>query len=162
MELLKKAIKKNELHLFLAGLKRYKCQGINDLPDPNDYNQSWNKEILPYLNSVSDNAAIDLFKSALVKLLDWKEDPNLGLYTIMATLNWFYYYSKENKIKHKLDFEELRPLIVEKLRERQFDLKHDKRWAGAEWNSPDGLWTPLVDTAKFIRDHYNGIDLVPE
>ncbi|WP_331716187.1 hypothetical protein [Pseudomonas trivialis] len=37
----------------------------------------------------------------------------------------------------------------------------DTRWAGAVWNSQNGLGAPLMRTARVVRDKLGGRDFVP-
>ncbi len=45
--------------------------------------------------------------------------------------------------------------------ERKDELITDTRWAGAAWNSPQGIWVPLLRLARAVRENLAGPDFVP-
>ena len=138
------AIKKGELHLFLIGKDDYICQGRSDYPDPTDYLACWEKEIIPYFNSNNSIESVMGLYNSLIMLFDYVKDINLGLYSIAKHIFWYYYFEKEEKVRFLLDWKtiaEKLKLAVEINKER---LIADKRWAGAEWNSSQGLYEPII------------------
>ena len=72
---------------------------------------------------------------ALIKLIGYEADINLGLYSVLTTLLWYYFYRSLNKIHFTIELSDLATLLKEKLKNQKTQLKLDKRWAGEEWNS---------------------------
>src|SRR5690606_34260976 len=107
-------------------------------------------------NSLQDKAFFKKkFKESIIRLFNYSEDPNLGMLAAVATLNWYYFFVNTNKITSVIELKELEPFIKNKLEAQRETLKNDKRWAGEEWNSEEGLWRPICNTAKFILEKYN-------
>jgi len=144
MKMIEEAIKKGELHLFLIGKGEYKCHGRSDYPDPTDYLACWEKEIIPYFNENNSIESVLRLYNSIIMLFDYANDINLGLYSIAAHIEWCNYFEKGKKIQFSLDWKSIAEklkLAVEINKER---LIADKRWAGAEWNSNQGLYEPII------------------
>lgn len=157
---IRKAILNNQLDLFLIGRGGYRISGSTDLPLPNDFNLCWRSEIIPYSHLAGSEFARQL-GSSLFELLNFEPDINLGLYALSAHLNWYYFFRSQELVRFELDLEGLAEKFKERLYDRKELLIQDNRWAGVGWNSEFGLWEPVVNTAKFIKKAYNGIDFEP-
>lgn len=160
MKKIKVAEKKGELDLFLMGIGKYQINGQSDLPMPNNYNECWRQEIIPF--SKINGALPKKLVTSLSNLLEYKEDFNLALYTILMTINWYYFFKEQGAINYELDLRGLVKPFKNRICAQKNSLINDKRWAGNEWNSDCGLWGPFLQTIKFIKNRYKGIDLLPQ
>jgi hypothetical protein len=160
MEKIKKAIESDELDLFLMGIGNYHVSGWSDLDEPDDYDKCWNTEIIPYVNSYGDAFWFES-KRSIHKLLSYEPDANLGIYSALMFFNWYYFFKSQGQISFQIDLTEFIAPVKEKLKKRKPELIKDKRWSGVEWNSKNGLWGSAIRITKFIREKYNGVDLVP-
>jgi hypothetical protein len=157
MEKIIKAIQQNELPLFFLGKGEYKVQGRSDLPEPNDYLWCWESEIIPFLNGRIHKINFDLI---FAEILNQEEDIILAIYAVMSNLSLYYYFKEKCEINMEITFSLTEKLLQKLLLENKDKLMQDKRWAGVEWNSSNGLWEPLQRVAKSIKEIYNGINLV--
>ena len=143
MNMIEDVIKKGDLHLFLVGDGVYKCHGRSDYPDPTDFLACWEEEIIPYFNKNNSIESVMVLYDAIIMLFNYTKDVNLGLYSIASHIEWDYYFEKENLIRFSLDWKSIAQkleLAAEINKER---LIADTRWAGAEWNSSQGLYEPI-------------------
>jgi hypothetical protein len=161
MNLIIKAIEKDEFDLFLMGYGNYRCQGSSDLWEPNDFVLCWNTEIIPYANTGKNDILEKKMMDALYKLSNREKDINLEVYTIILTINWYYFYKSQNRIDFKMDLVDFSILLKDKLKRQKDKLQKDYRWGGEKWNSNDGLWEPLINTLTFIINKYDGINCIP-
>lgn len=160
MKKIVEADKNDELGLFLMGIGKYQVKGHSDLSMPNDYNECWRQEIIPF--SRIDDALPRKLAMTLLRLLEYEEDYNLALYTIIMTINWYYFFKKEGLINFEFELDDLVEPFKNRICAQKNNLMKDTRWAGAEWNSEDGLWEPFLHATTFIKNKYHGVDLVPQ
>jgi hypothetical protein len=134
---------------------------VPDFPDEYSINAGWRKFLLPYVQSDHySQSFIPLFKKHLLELLD-EQDVNKGIYYFIRHLYSYYYYKQEGKITFELPFTDgEKEMIKAALSKNRQQLKQDKRWAGADWHSQDGLWEPLQNDLTIIKDRFGGIDLL--
>lgn len=128
--------------MFLLGEKGYKCIGRNDMGEPNDYLFCWESEIIPYIKE-NPKKFKDIFFNALHELFFYKKDKILGIYSVANHVFWCSYFINKASINLDIDLTEIineLSIIVDLNKDA---LRKDKRWAGAEWNSNNGLLEPI-------------------
>ncbi len=161
MKKIQTAIDRNELPLFLKGVNDYKVIGRSDMNEPNDYLACWEQEIIPYSKTNSEILAKTI-PSALAILLNDKSDIDCNIYTVVNHIFWYYYFKNKQTISFEISLNEISRQLKETLLSNKQNLRTDKRWGGAEWNSESGLWEPIIRVAVAIKDQYQGIDFMPE
>lgn len=154
------ALNEGRLRHFLLG------EGIfyvaaPDLPDEHSVNAGWRKFLLPYVAGEHYSGSFtSLFKKDMLALLD-EQDAGKGIYYFVRHLYSYYYYRQEGKITFELVFtDEEKDRIKTVINKNRQQLRQDKRWAGADWHSKDGLWEPLQKDLAIIRDRFGGADLL--
>jgi hypothetical protein len=154
-----KAIQQNELSLFFLGKGEYHIEANrrNDLPDPNNFLWCWESEIIPFLNNERDKINFD---NIFVDILKQEKDTALAINVVITNLFWYYYFKKKGDINIAIKFSATEKILKKMLLDNKEKLMQDKRWAGAEWNSSNGLWEPLQRVANSIKNEYNGINLI--
>lgn len=156
MKIIKEAIEKNELSSFLCGNLNYKLQGREDNSEPTDFLYCWESEIIPYSKeNLSLGSDLD---NAMMELLENNESFIIGIYTVVNTIFWYYYFKKKGSISFELELIKLRDKLISVLSENKGKLQSTKLWAGVDWNSKDGLWEPIQRIALSIKDNYDGIN----
>lgn len=158
------AIKNGEVTKFLAGEPPYFIDAKNDNEEPQNVNDAFKLVIFAAWQESYDPKVPDAFSAGLTELLCSHQDSNKAIYLACGWL-WFYAYclkdKKENvgsvyKDLFEIDLELLALTLRNALEANESPLRSDKRWAGAEWNSQEGLWAPLVRLAITIRDQLGG------
>lgn len=154
------ALNEGRLRHFLLGEGVFYV-AAPDFPDEYSINAGWRKFLLPYAQSGHySELFVPLFKKDLLALLD-EQDAGKGIFYFVRHLYSYYYYKQEGKISFELMFTaEEKDLIKAVINKNRQQLKQDKRWAGADWHSKDGLWGPLQKELAIIRDRFGGADLV--
>jgi hypothetical protein len=105
----------------------------------------------------------------LLKILATYPDRNRAIYAVAV---WVWYYRFCLSKKHaqpqglyaglfEVDMSAVALALQGQLEANKAALVVDTRWAGAAWNSPHGLWDPLMRTALVVRDKLGGPDFVP-
>lgn len=160
------ALQKAELTQFLAGKGEYFIENREYPDEPTSFANMWKTQIIPFAKDPNNDFSSELNQS-LKDLLNYTEDPNLGLYVFISHLVQYYYFVREGRVSSSLiDITGIIPEIQDVLSRRKSLLKGDKRWSGAEWNdlgnSGQGLLGAWIFNAKRIRDVFNGPDLVPK
>lgn len=143
MKTIEDAIKNGELHLFLVGDGVYKCHGRSDYPDPTDFLACWEEEIIPYFNKNNAIESAMEFYNAIKKLFNYTDDVDLGLYSIATHVFLYHSFESENKLQFKLDWLSIAKELQSAIELNKKKLIVDTRWAGAEWNSSQGLYEPI-------------------
>lgn len=154
---------------FLAGTPPYFFEAKVDNEEPQNVNEAFNLAILPAWRESYDERIPTAFANGLQHLLKDNQDPNKAIY---LTCYWLWLYTYYLKDKHsnpdsaygdlfEVDLSDTAALLKEALEINSASLKSDLRWAGAEWNSKEGLWEPLVRLAIVVKDQLEGPDFVP-
>lgn len=143
MKIIEDAIKNGELHLFLIGKGDYKCHGRSDYSDPTDFLACWEKQIIPYFNKNNAIESAMEFYNAIKKLFNYTDDVDLGLYSIATHVFLYHSFESENKLQFKLDWLSIAKELQSAIELNKKKLIVDTRWAGAEWNSSQGLYEPI-------------------
>lgn len=159
-----------EVDRFLAGIAPYFVVSRSDTDEPQNFDAAFDTELLAAWRATRDPAIPVAFLDGLVRLLRSHPDANLAVY---VAENWIRCYayrawkrqggqpSAPRDDLFELDLAPAAALLKAAIEANEDSLRQDRRWAGAQWNSPDGLWTPLVRTALFVRDKWGGPDFVP-
>jgi len=155
MEIIAESLRNKELPNFLIGLGKYKRVPPLDYGnEPNFYAYWWRNEIEPFINSENREYFAANFPQALIELLNYSKDINLGIYTLFSHLVQYYYSLNINKrITLELDLKPIIPLIKETLKIHKKNLLSDKRWAGEDKNSNNnqmGIWGVIIVAANDI------------
>ena len=125
--------------------------------------------VLPLWTARRDAAIPAALVAGLLRLLAAHPDPNRAAYVASSWI-WYALHCLDKKRKDlagrdgdlfAIDFTPVAAPLKAAVEARKDALVADPRWAGAAWNSPDGLWTPLVRTAIAVRDRLAGPDFVP-
>lgn len=163
------ALRKNELHRYVAGEPPYFVHTQSDNPEPQNVVQAFDTQVYPYWLRTHDAQLPDLLADALVRMLKEHPDPNRAVY-LACTWLWYLRNCEDKRDKAPqghykdvppMDLSDVALLLQRRASERSAELAQDTRWAGASWNSDNGLWGPIVKTTTFIRDHLKGPDAVP-
>lgn len=143
MKTIKEAIENEELYLFLIGEGEYQCRGRSDYPNPTDFLACWEKEIIPYFNYNNSLESVRVLYDAIIMLFDYQKDINLGLYSISSHTFWCYYFENEKMLQFYLDWKNIAEKLKFAVEINKESLIADTRWAGAEWNSSQGLYESI-------------------
>lgn len=169
--LLNNALAAGEMAKFLIGDPPYFFEAKSDNPEPQNVQEAFDLQITRYWAIVRDPSLPSSFVDGLGALLDTYPDRDKAIYVVN---NWLYtYFAAHDKkrtqaplgIYSELFDVDLSPVTDRmriKLLSNRSTLISDTRWAGALWNSPNGLWGPIVRTAKVIREKLNGPDYLPQ
>ena len=163
------ALANGELDKFLVGEPFYFFETKDDNDDPQNVVVAFDLLILPYWWETRDPLFPKRFADALLQMLKIYPDPNRAIYMVHR---WIWYYQSclsEKRMKaaglytdiFEIDLTSVASVLKDKLEANKADLITDTRWAGAVWNSKNGLWDPLVRTAMGVRDKLGGPDFVP-
>lgn len=163
------AIQRNQVAQFLVGDPPYFIDGKNDNEEPQNVNHAFNLVVFAAWSESKNPRVPDSFVVGLLDLLSVYPDSNKAIYVACDWI-WFYSYCLSDKRRNPgsaymdlfdIQLEEVALVLRQRLESGKESLAMDRRWAGAEWNSQDGLWTPLVRQAVAVRDQLGGVDFVP-
>ena len=158
MDKIKRAIERNELADFLIGKGEYKYWN-RELRHPNNWSYCWQIAIVPFAKEYKDLP--NMLVAAFEELLQRQNDVVLNIYTVNFNVYWYYYLLDKNRVDFKIDFSEIERCLVDKINLHRSELLECKKWAGAEYNSPNGLIQPLerlIDGSKKLGG-FVGIDV---
>jgi hypothetical protein len=167
--ILEQAISNNELDKFLVGESPYFVESRNDNEEPQNVAQAFDQLVLPYWRHSSDKNFPERLFSKLADLLVTYSDKNRAIYVAHDWI-WYYLYCRAKKSSHPdgyysdlfdFDITPLTSLLKAVVENNKQNLIEDKRWAGAPWNSKDGMWGALLRISLAIRDQLGGPDFVP-
>lgn len=163
------ALANNELDKFLIGEPFYFQEAITDNDEPQNVIAAFDLLILRHWRGTSDIRFADRFVAALLSILSAYADRNRAIY-VASEWVWYYRHCLNKKRTQpegeygdlfEIDLGPVAAALKQQLEEHRPGLSSDTRWAGQTWNSPDGLWTPLMRTALSVRDKLDGPDFVP-
>lgn len=163
------AIDKGEEAKFLVGEPPYFVEAKNDNEEPQNVNDAFNLIIFAAWEEFRDPRIPESFLGGLEELLRAYPDPNKAIYVVCDWV-WFYRYCLNDKANNpnsaykslfEVDLRGIALLLREMLEKNKLSLEQDRRWAGAEWNSQNGLWSPLLRQAVAVKDSLGGPDFVP-
>lgn len=168
-DLLILALENDELDRFLAGEPFYFFETKDDNDDPQNVVVAFDLLILPYWRDTCAPLFPKRFADTLLQILKKYPDTNRAIY---MACRWIWYYQccrSEKRIKpaalysdlFEVDLTTVASVLKDKLEANKADLIIDTRWAGAEWNSKNGVWDRLVRTAIGVRDKLGVPDFVP-
>lgn len=162
------ALANDELDRFLAGEPFYFVEAQTDNPEPQNVAQAFDELVVPQWQQ--DPSFAPRFVAALMKLLASYPDRNRAIYLAHRWV-WYYRYCLSKKHAEptgryaglfEVDLGGVAAQLKQLTQERKADLLADTRWAGASWNSDNGLWGPLLRTSIHLRDRLGGPDFVPD
>lgn len=162
-QLLAAALAGGELEDYLFGDAHYRLETRSDNDDPQSVVEAF-EQIVAHWRMSADPQLPEYFVASLTRILAHDTDRNQGIY-ITAEWLWRYRYCLADNARYgdlfDVDTTALGHALRQSLETGKTSLMADKRWAGAAWNSPDGLWSPLVRVARSVRDKLDGPDFVP-
>lgn len=142
----------------------------NENDEPQNVVAAFDQLIMPYWRQTHDASFPTRFVSALLKMLagDLSIDRARAIY-IAHDWVWYYRFCQDKQRKQPQGpygdlFDRIwavRRGAQAPVESHKAELVADTRWAGAAWNSPDGMWTPLMRSAVMVRDTLGGPDFVP-
>ena len=168
-EIFLEIIRKKEVAKFLAGDPPYFVDAKNDNEEPQNVTEAFNLVVFAAWEKFKDPSIPASFLSGLYDLLNTHPDRNKAIYVSCDWL-WFYRYCLNDRVRNQdsayedifeIDLGGVASLLRYLLEENKISLQQDHRWAGAEWNSQHGLWSPLLRQAIAVRDKLGGPDFVP-
>lgn len=164
-----KAFLNNEIDKFLVGELPYFFEAKSDDDEPQNVRQAFDSLIVPlWKKTHSEEIPLRLF-SALGDVIERYPDKNRALYVAHDWL-WYYSFCLNKKRKDpsgyygdlfEVDISDLAARLKVNVEMSKKSLVGDHRWAGAAWNSQDGMWTPLLRISTQVRDVLGGPDFVP-
>jgi hypothetical protein len=167
-DLLARALAKNELGKFMIGEGEYFYSVPNDNDEPQNISAAFDLVVLPYWKRTKDARLPLLLLGALEELVKSHPDKNRAIYVSHGWI-WYYAYCLAKKRERpdgiygdlfEVDLRALASVLKAETELNKKRLVQDVRWAGAGWNSVDGLWAPVVRTARAIAK-LTGLDVVP-
>ncbi|MFU6239489.1 hypothetical protein ACM8AE_03250 [Pseudomonas paraeruginosa] len=164
------ALANDELDRFLVGEPFYFLEARSDNEEPQNVSQAFDQLLMPYWRATRDPDLPFRFVAALLKILATYPDRNRAIYVAQ---NWIWYYrfclSKKRVNPQgpygdlfEVDLGAVAVALKRQLEANKDELIRDTRWAGAAWNSSNGLWGPLLRTSTTVRDKLGGPDFVPD
>lgn len=163
------ALANDEFDKFLAGEPFYFLETKDEYDEPQNTVLAIKLLFLPYWREVHDPHFPTQFANALMKMLMTYPDRNKAIYMAQGWLLAYQYCLREKhaepdgvyKRLFEVDMSAIAAALKAQMEANKVELIADTRWAGVAWNSQNGLWGPMVDTALRIRDKFGGPDHVP-
>lgn len=163
------ALSDDALDKFIVGEPFYFQEAKTDTDEPQNVIAAFDLLVLNYWTKTKDETFPGKLEAAMLKALATYPDKNRAIY---AVSDWIQYYcycliqkkSNPNGVYRELfemDTDRVAGALKHELEVNKAELITDTRWAGALWNSKQGLWEPLMRTALGVRDKYAGPDFVP-
>lgn len=168
-DILVRAIANNELEKFMIGEPPYFFEAKCDNEEPQNVSQAFDSLVVPYWKRTKDADFPVKFTTALVNLLNAYPDKNRAIYVAHDWV-WYYMYCLNKKRKQpsghygdlfEIDLDLVATSLKKLLEANKQNLIADQRWAGATWNSKNGMWESLLRTSEAVRDNLGGPDFVP-
>jgi hypothetical protein len=166
---LARALANNELNKFLIGESPYFFEAKSDNDEPQNVSAAFDLLVLPYWKRTGDpNFPARLF-GGLVDLLKSYPDKNRAIYVAHDWI-WYYLYcltkkrAQPNGVYSDLldaDLNALAASLKAELESNKQSLSGDTRWAGATWNSTNGMWGPLLKVSEAVVK-LGGANFVPD
>lgn len=159
----------DELDKFLVGEPFYFLGTKNDNDEPQNVVAAFDQLLVPYWRETHDASFSTRFVAALLTILATYPDRNRAIY-IAHDWVWYYRFCLSKKRAQpdglyaelfEIDMGGVAVALKRQLEINKPDLVADTRWAGATWNSQNGMWDPLMRTALMVRDKLGGPDFVP-
>lgn len=163
------ALANDELDKFLVGEPFYFLEAKNDNDEPQNVVAAFDQLLVPYWCETRDVSFPARFVAALLTILATYPDRNRAIY-IAHDWVWYYRFCLSKKRAQpdgpyaelfEIDMGGVAMALKRQLETNKADLIADTRWAGAAWNSQNGMWDPLMRTALMVRDKLGGPDFVP-
>lgn len=166
---LRLALANDELDKFIVGEPFYFLEANAQNDEPQNVTQAFDQLVVPYWRETHDLNFPQRFVAGLLKALASYPDRNRAIYIVHDWV-WYYRFCQAKQQAQPqgpygdlfdVDLGPVALALKLRLEENKAELQADTRWAGAAWNSPDGMWTPLLRTAVTVRDKLGGPDFVP-
>ena len=163
------ALANNDLDKFLVGEPFYFQEAKSDNDEPQNVVAAFDLLVVRYWQETRDPQFPGGFVAALLKILATYPDRNRAIYAA-AVWVWYYRFCLSKKRTNpdglyadlfEVDMGAVAVALQKQLERNKAALVGDTRWAGAGWNSQNGLWGPLMRTALVVRDKLGGPDFVP-
>jgi hypothetical protein len=168
-DILTRALANDELDKFLIGESPYFFEAKIDNDEPQNVSAAFDLLVLPYWKRTGDlNFPARLFGS-LVGLLQSYPDKNRAIYVAHDWI-WYYLYCMVKKRTQangvygdlfEVDLNALAAILKAELESNKESLIGDKRWAGATWNTTNGMWDPLLKVSEAVVK-LSGPNFVPD
>ena len=168
-DLIQRALDHDEMDLFVVGEPFYFLEARVDNEEPQNIPQAFDQLLLPHWREAGDPLLWQRWIAGMLKALRDYPDVNRAIYGVA---NWLWYChdclgkkraQPEGSYANlpELDLSAVALALQLRMAERKDELIADIRWAGAAWNSPQGIWVPLLRLATALRDKLGGPDFVP-
>lgn len=163
------ALANNELDKFLVGEPLYFLEAKHDNDEPQNVVAAFDQLLVPYWRETRDACLPERFVDALLAILSTYHDRNRAIY-IAHDWVWYYRFCLNKKrgkpdslytALFEVDMSSVASALKQQLEINKTNLIADTRWAGAAWNSHNGMWGPLMLTALMVRDRLDGPNFVP-
>ena len=168
-DLIQRALNNDELDRFVVGEPFYFLEARVDNEEPQNIPQAFDQLLLPHWREGRDPLLWQRWIAGMLKALRDHPDANRAIYSVANWL-WYYHHCLGKKRAQpdgsyadlpELDLGAVALALQLCMAERKDELITDTRWAGAAWNSPQGIWVPLLRLARAVRDNLAGPDFVP-
>lgn len=167
--LLARAIANDEIDQFLVGEPPYFFETRGENEEPQNVSQVFDSCVLHYWRQTKDDSFPAKIFSALANVLNTYPDRNRAIYVAHDWI-WYYLYCLNKKKTQPsgyygdlfdIDLTSLASLLKVMLETNKDSLSADKRWAGASWNSKNGMWDALLRISEAVKDKLGGPDFIP-
>lgn len=168
-DLIQRALDHDEMDRFVVGESFYFLEARVDNEEPQNIPQAFDQLLLPHWREGRDPLLWQRWIAGMLKALRDHPDANRAIYSVANWL-WYYHHCLGKKRAQpdgsyadlpELDLGAVALALQLCMAERKDELITDTRWAGAAWNSPQGIWVPLLRLARAVRDNLAGPDFVP-
>ena len=168
-DLIQRALDHDEMDRFVVGEPFYFLEARVDNEEPQNIPQAFDQLLLPHWREGRDPLLWQRWIAGMLKALRDHPDANRAIYSVANWL-WYYHHCLGKKRAQpdgsyadlpELDLGAVALALQLCMAERKDELITDTRWAGAAWNSPQGIWAPLLRLARAVRDNLAGPDFVP-
>ncbi|TBU92772.1 hypothetical protein [Phytopseudomonas dryadis] len=163
------ALVNDELDRFIVGEPFYFLEAKADNDEPQNVIPAFDQLVVPFWRTSRDADFPKRFAAALLKAVTTYPDCNRALYVVS---DWIWYYrfclmKKQSQPQgmyaelFEVDLGRVALVLKQQLELNKVALIDDTRWAGATWNSTNGMWGPILRTSMTVRDKLGGPDFVP-
>lgn len=152
-QLLAAPLGRGELPRFMLGDEEYRLDSRNDNDDPKYVSNAFD-QIFAHWRTTQNADFAEYFTESLSYALAQGTELNLAIYMTSDWL-WHYRYCLHEQGRYaglfEVDITALGGQLKQALHADKANLMADRRWAGAEWNSPNGLASFTGETVEITQ-----------